>query len=365
MNSDQKANSTDSSSRGAQGEIEPRTHALETEINSFCKSFRLTPRESEVVGVLAEGVVRIKDIADRLSLSPNTVNNHVNSIFLKTKTRSKSQLLAMLLNRISEDLLWARWMSQTPKLLCLMENVNDATVWKSELEKQRLKVCVADLRGDWKSEVEWFQPHFVLVDLDGGQACKDVLGKVKAVSNAQVLLLKSSFHAEDRSCAMEDGAVDLVVKPLDPQQLSLLVFCHHIERDDERLKFIESQVPEKKSVQSAQVRIPLAKEAWGRGGVFVSQPVLRQAFTSSIAPGDWVEFQTQRPHTQASHPVIVRGHVAWVRQEPAGGRAPGAGIRIMSMSDGQASADGSSASVQVPGWRELAAPYIPAGPSVQ
>jgi DNA-binding CsgD family transcriptional regulator len=77
---------------------------LQIEIKSFCRQAMLTPRETEIVALLAEGVVRIKDIAERLKLSPNTVNNHVNNVFAKTGTRSKSELLSRILNSVGEGL---------------------------------------------------------------------------------------------------------------------------------------------------------------------------------------------------------------------------------------------------------------------
>ncbi|MES2855758.1 MAG: LuxR C-terminal-related transcriptional regulator, partial [Bdellovibrionota bacterium] len=57
-----------------------------------------------IVLLLAQGVVRIKDIAEKLQLSPNTVNNHVNNVFAKTGTRSKSELLARILNTVGDGL---------------------------------------------------------------------------------------------------------------------------------------------------------------------------------------------------------------------------------------------------------------------
>ncbi|HVK62685.1 MAG TPA: LuxR C-terminal-related transcriptional regulator [Bdellovibrionales bacterium] len=85
---------------------------LQMEIKSFCTQSTLTPRESEIVLLLAEGVVRIKDIAEKLRLSPNTVNNHVNNVFAKTGTRSKSELLARILNMVGDGLTTGQGVSQ-------------------------------------------------------------------------------------------------------------------------------------------------------------------------------------------------------------------------------------------------------------
>jgi DNA-binding NarL/FixJ family response regulator len=44
----------------------------------------LTPREREVLGLMAEGLSN-RGICDRLVLSPKTIETHVNSIFTKLR----------------------------------------------------------------------------------------------------------------------------------------------------------------------------------------------------------------------------------------------------------------------------------------
>ncbi len=81
----------------------PEAH-LSEELRRFGQRWNLTPRERDVLNLIALGTTRIKDVAARLRLSPNTVNNHVNSIFAKTKTRSKSELLTRVLLDLSTEL---------------------------------------------------------------------------------------------------------------------------------------------------------------------------------------------------------------------------------------------------------------------
>ena len=52
----------------------------------------LTPREQEIMGLLAEGVSR-KQIAQRLSISPRTVENHAASIMRKLSLKSTIELV--------------------------------------------------------------------------------------------------------------------------------------------------------------------------------------------------------------------------------------------------------------------------------
>lgn len=61
----------------------------------------LTPKEKEVLGLLAKGVTN-NEIADKLSVSIVTVKTHLNSIFKKLKVENRTQavLLAMQINLV-------------------------------------------------------------------------------------------------------------------------------------------------------------------------------------------------------------------------------------------------------------------------
>lgn len=56
---------------------------------------RLSPREREIAGLLAQGK-SVSDMATSLTLSPNTVRNHVKSIFSKLRVHSQVALLSRL-----------------------------------------------------------------------------------------------------------------------------------------------------------------------------------------------------------------------------------------------------------------------------
>jgi DNA-binding NarL/FixJ family response regulator len=57
-------------------------------------SLGITSREADVLRLVAEGISN-RQIADRLHLSPRTVEKHVESLLRKTAARSRTQLVTI------------------------------------------------------------------------------------------------------------------------------------------------------------------------------------------------------------------------------------------------------------------------------
>lgn len=62
--------------------------------------YGITEREREILGLLVAGHT-LNAIAERLSISPHTVNSHVRSIYRKLHVRSRASVVAKALR---EDL---------------------------------------------------------------------------------------------------------------------------------------------------------------------------------------------------------------------------------------------------------------------
>ena len=64
-------------------------------LDALAASYAFSPREEEVARLLREGLTA-NDIADRLSLSPYTVRDHLRRMYRKTGTSSRRDLLGLL-----------------------------------------------------------------------------------------------------------------------------------------------------------------------------------------------------------------------------------------------------------------------------
>lgn len=58
--------------------------------------YEITPRERDVLAYLLGGM-RIEKIAERLSIAPSTVNDHIRSLIARTNSSNRSQMLARIL----------------------------------------------------------------------------------------------------------------------------------------------------------------------------------------------------------------------------------------------------------------------------
>ena len=297
------------------------SRTVKAEIKTFCEGFRLTPRETEIVTVMAEGAVRIRDIAGHLSLSPNTVNNHVNSIFTKTKTRSKSQLLASLLSRIADELESARRFRRQPKIFFISQDTQEVTgPVATQLSAHGFGVHTFTSFDEAERTARDVQPHFVICDLKAVLDSREAIRRLQAASVAtQIVFVGPDAKLKGRCDAMHAGAIDLIDRPVNPVALSRLLMSHYIEDDADRLRFLELEAPTPKPCRD---RVEISRANLGCGGIFLSSEDLKRLYETAVSEGDFVELKLHTSHP-TPRSMQVRGQVVWVRS------GAGAGIRVL------------------------------------
>ena len=67
-------------------------------VGVFVRAFGLSPREAEVVACLVDGLAT-REVARRMFLSENTVQDHLRSVFDKAGVRNRRTLLARATGR--------------------------------------------------------------------------------------------------------------------------------------------------------------------------------------------------------------------------------------------------------------------------
>ena len=75
---------------------------MQKELIKFAYQFKLTPRETEIFFLLASRTTTFKEIAQSLGSSPSTVKNQFKSIFEKTQTNSKCEVLGLFIEQINQ-----------------------------------------------------------------------------------------------------------------------------------------------------------------------------------------------------------------------------------------------------------------------
>jgi len=67
----------------------------EISFNEFCKKFEVSPRETDIVREICNGLSN-KEISEKLFISLQTVKDHTHRIYIKTNVRSRVQLITMV-----------------------------------------------------------------------------------------------------------------------------------------------------------------------------------------------------------------------------------------------------------------------------
>src|SRR6185369_14873313 len=138
---------------------------MKSEIDEFASRHGLSPREKQVFACLTNKVVHFKDIAAHLTLSPSTVNNHFKSIFEKTGTNSKSELLANFLKQVVGKLNHCRHLVRKPHVLVVDDEPDICEFVADELTQRGMKVYSFSNPGDALRSIASMKLDVVISDI--------------------------------------------------------------------------------------------------------------------------------------------------------------------------------------------------------
>lgn len=177
-------------------------YSLRFEISAFASHHQLTPREGEILALLVEGVVRIKDVAERLNLSPNTVNNHINSIFKKTESRSKSHLLTEFLFSIAEELNRTRRYVRLPRVVICSPDESSLVWARAILAGLHCRLDEFRSHDEIRARTAKLAPDFLLAFSDMNFADQEMLKMIRQHTSAWVYFFNETRDEEqlDDAC---------------------------------------------------------------------------------------------------------------------------------------------------------------------
>ena len=242
---------------------------MRQEIEEFASSFGLSPREKEVFDLLANKVVHFKDIAQRLKLSPSTVNNHFKSIFDKTRTNSKSELLAAFLRHVLTKLNHCQPLARKPQVLVIDDEPGICEIIVEELTQRGIRAYGYSDPDDALKALASMKLDVVISDLrmpkmDGISLLKEIRKTHHYFPS--VLFVSGYSNKQTLDRVMDMGAVALLEKPIDMNRLFNSVMEQYIEDVHERSRILrtDDQVP---SVIDGQLNLSIG--GIGFGGAFV------------------------------------------------------------------------------------------------
>ncbi len=310
---------------------------MKLEIEEFATRFGLSPRETEVFALLTHKIVHFKEIASHLKLSPSTVNNHFKSIFEKTGTNSKSELLANFLKHVVTKLNHCRHLVRKPHVLVIDDEPDICEFISDELTQRGMKVYSFSNPADALCSLPSMKIDVVISDIrmpgmDGTELLKEIR---KTHHYFPSILFVSGFSkTEALDQIMNMGAVALLEKPIDMNRLFSLIMEQFIEDVHERSRYMRTSehIP---TVINEKFHLEIGNI--GFGGVFIPKnedtaesPKQPSAY-NSLEVGGLVSFQFKLGQDEGT--INAVGEVAWKRNQPKDGLPPGMGVKFVRISD--------------------------------
>jgi DNA-binding NarL/FixJ family response regulator len=296
--------------------------ALKNFADMYAKNAHLTERETEVFFLLVNRVVSPAEIGKQLEISLHTVNNHLKKILEKTKSDSKTELLADFLLFLEKQKSGEEAPNIRPRILILddesdltkmlqhffqLRNIesytfNDPMLALESIKKLKIDVVISDIR---------------MPKLNGVNFLKEIR-KLHFYEPGVVFI--SGFPEEYGIETLLDlGAFAFLEKPLDLEKLHRLIW--------EYVYGSRTAGEPESPVTVSLGNVSLSASQLGFGGFFLTREQLGLHPELHLEPGGKVEIRFQLPQGEESHRAVCE--VLWKRQENE--QHPGYGLKFLEL----------------------------------
>lgn len=273
-------------------------------VSAVADRFALTAREREVLRLLATGVTYAPTIASLLGLRPNTIHNHFKSIFRRTSTRGKAELLALVLEIALEQQARVAPFVRPPRVLLAVQRPDPLASVLNRIGMQVRSISVEEARSrDATNDVD------VLI-VEGNGDMDGVHGDARGP-----LVL----HIFDGPVAAQSRAGGLLSLGDDVHRIVLSIMLHVTSDEYQRSRLLRVDA-------NLQARLNggahTALSNIGTGGAFVQLSGEQMQQLDTGLPLD-LDVTLDDART-----LSLRASVVWQRREGRHGMPTGIGVRF-------------------------------------
>jgi DNA-binding CsgD family transcriptional regulator len=278
-------------------------------VTSVSERFGLTTREREVLRLLATGVTYAPTIASMLGLRPNTIHNHFKSIFRRTSTRGKAELLALVLEIALEQQARVAPFVRPPRVLIAVQRPELLAGALNRIGMQVRSVSVADA-AHVSAEID---PDVLIVEADAQYPSGDSHPRSPLV-----------LHVYDGPVAPGSRQSGLMSLNDDVYRIVLAIMLHVTSDEYQRSRLLRVDA-------SLQARLNggarTALSNIGTGGAFV---LLNDEQMQQLDAGAPIDLDVTLDDART---ISLRAAVVWQRREARQGIPTGIGVRFTEPSE--------------------------------
>jgi len=299
------------------------------EILGFSTMTKLSRRETDILVALIRNITNSEEVAKALGISTHTVNNHLKSIFEKTATKSKTEVLSTFLRFAAEHLQHRQAFARRPKVLIVGDDPVVCEFIATSLRDRDLLTYTLTAPTQTADMVRRFHIDFIVCDISMTECSGfDLLKSVRSVNGnwPKVLFIAAQPTHRLEEC-MHFGASGIVEKPVDVEILYRNVVGHLVESITEKARLLQID-----TAAPIQISLPFQLKIAdiGSGGVFVPCDATVQK-RNRLTVGAVADL-TLAP-IGANTMIKVRGRVAWRRLAAADNLQAGIGLEFLDVND--------------------------------
>lgn len=307
---------------------------LAGQLLEFSTLFGLSDRERDVFKLLMSQTVTTEDMAAKLSLSPNTISNHIKSILRKVGVAGKAELVVLFARHLVRQNAQQRLFSRAPRVIVVDDEPDFCEILQDDFTARGVEVTFATDPTKVMGLIAEVGPDVVIADvrmpqMDGMQLLK--LIRQSHPFHPRVILV-TGYSEYSKEVTLDVGAADLLSKPIDLDRLFLIVMEQFLAQapDRGRMYRVTPAIPVSIGKLGTQAVTDI-----GFGGCFIQahgpEDKVGTSPLTKVKVGDTLGFELPVGNEGGIFPI--QGEVVWVRMQGNADLRAGLGVKFTDISD--------------------------------